>query len=152
MQQNARQGFKRKTSQNTFKIPVFNASMLPPRQIPEKTMGNFSQSDNRFCSESRGRQCTCNAVMVLLFSKVTDIQYTPYMLDEILIRVDNHYKSVIRELKSPQKSYLLEISELAPVVLLYSVSYTIDKLNIYVGTIIREQHSSLFTLSRHLLL
>ena len=75
--------------------------------------GSFHQNDVRFSEQSRGYQCTCNALCMLSYSLCHDVDNS-LILDEVLCEGDALYQTVIRRLKSSGKfiHQLLSLEEI----------------------------------------
>ena len=97
---------------------------------------SFSQSSSRFSEVSRDRQCTCNAIIFLLYFKTTHT-FTTSVLDKILVKGDDLYSEIIESLKSNTKfmSYLLKFEDLPNTLQIESFKYKIVKYNPIWGTI-----------------
>ena len=63
---------------------------------PHRIFGNFHQNDRRFSDQTRGFQCTCNALCMLSFSTACpEIKYYKSSnLDKILCEGDSLYLDV----------------------------------------------------------
>jgi len=96
---------------------------------------SFSQSNVRFSQVSRGRQCTCNALMMLLYSKHKQ-EFTTSILDEILNQGDDLYHNVVSDVVASGKfiSYLLQFEDLPSTVQTCLYTFNIVRENIIVGT------------------
>ena len=79
-------GFKKQTSPL-----LWNAVQL--------MFGNFHQNDERFGDQSRGFQCTCNALCMLVHDKIQNSSD----LDQVLYDGDALYNSTINRLKAEGK-------------------------------------------------
>ena len=75
--------------------------------------GSFHQNDVRFSEQSRGYQCTCNALCMLSYSLCHDVDNS-LILDEVFCEGDALYQTVIRRLKSSGKfiHQLLSLEEI----------------------------------------
>ena len=75
--------------------------------------GSFHQNDVRFPEQSRGYQCTCNALCMLAYSICLDLEKSP-VLDKVLCEGDTLYQSVINKLKEDGKfiQHLLSLEEI----------------------------------------
>ena len=62
--------------------------------------GNFNQGDEQFSAESRGVQCSCNALVMLCQVQTIFNNIRPYHLDNILQDGDKLYKNSARELQA----------------------------------------------------
>ena len=90
--------------------------------------GSFHQNDVRFSEQSRGYQCTCNALCMLSYATCMDTEKS-FILDKVLCEGDTLYKSVIEKLKSEGKFIhcLLNLEEIP------------DDFNIEIGKFITEK-------------
>ena len=75
--------------------------------------GSFHQNDVRFSEQSRGYQCTCNALCMVSYSLCHDVDNS-LILDEVLCEGDALYQTVISRLKSNGKfiHHLLSLEEI----------------------------------------
>ena len=75
--------------------------------------GSFHQNDVRFSEQSRGYQCTCNALCMLSYAHCHDVENS-LVLDKVLWEGDALYQTVIRKLKSDGKfiHHLLSLEEI----------------------------------------
>jgi hypothetical protein len=77
--------------------------------LPQFVFGSIHQGNQKFSPYSIGRQCSCNAMMMLAFQQTRDI-ITSHDIDEILNEGDKLYRSVQRKLQSrgenPESGYL----------------------------------------------
>ncbi|XP_070561975.1 uncharacterized protein [Ptychodera flava] len=96
--------------------------------------GNTHQGSNVFGASSRGRQCTCNALISLCLSRHGNVKMSSD-LDYILQKGDSLYKSVTSELRRNKDSHheMLMIDELPNCVLIDQHEYTIQKVDCYTG-------------------
>ena len=103
------------------------------------SFGSFHQGNQRFSTVSRGRQCTCTALMMLVHLKQHQL-FTQDILHEVLIQGDSLYCSILSELqKSGQfEESLLSFAELSSVVSKGETKYNIHKLDIITGTVLES--------------
>ena len=67
---------------------------MPVYHIENSILGSFHQGSSQF-GDTAGRQCACNSLFSILWSKVRNINlWTQHDLDEILIEGDKLYKSL----------------------------------------------------------
>ena len=62
--------------------------------------GNFNQGDEQFSAESRGVQCSCNALVMLCQVQTIFNNIMPYHLDNVLQDGDKLYKNSARKLQA----------------------------------------------------
>ena len=67
-------------------------------------LGSFHQNDVRFSEQSRGYQCTCNALCILSYSLCLDVDNS-LMLDKVLCEGDALYQTVISNLKQMESLF-----------------------------------------------
>ena len=65
--------------------------------------GSFHQSDERFIDQSRGVQCTCNALCMLIQDKIQNSSD----LDQILYEGDALHNRTITSLKAEGNLFIL---------------------------------------------
>ena len=109
--------------------------------------GSFHQNDVRFSEQSRGYQCTCNALCMLSYS-LCDNVYTSLILDEVLCEGDVLYQTVINRLKSKGKfvHHLLSLEEIPDNFEIKMGKFTVEKRPILCGPLIDTQNLGLPTL------
>ena len=109
--------------------------------------GNFHQNDARFSEQSRGYQCTCNALCMLSYSLCHDID-NGLLLDEVLCKGDALYQTVISRLKSDGKfmNQLLSLEEIPDEFEVKIGKFTVEKLPIVCGPLVDTQDLGLPTL------
>ena len=109
--------------------------------------GNFHQNDARFSEQSRGYQCTCNALCMLSYSLCHDVD-NGLILDEVLCEGDVLYQTVISILKSDGKfmNQLLSLEEIPDDFEVKIGKFTLEKLPIVCGPLIDTQDLGLPTL------
>ncbi|XP_069109301.1 uncharacterized protein [Argopecten irradians] len=108
---------------------------------------SYSQSDSTFPSISRGRQCTCNSLMMLLYARHCK-SFTTDVLDEVLHKGDELYHTVISDLQASGnfRSYLLQFEELPSDIHTSCYKCHIEKQNMFVGIINNLNNSNLLSL------
>ena len=79
-----------------------------------KIFGSFHQNDRRFSDQSRGFQCTCNALCMISYNAVCTGIESSSDLDKILYDGDSLYQNVTNELKEQERFIhpLLSLDEL----------------------------------------
>ena len=109
--------------------------------------GNFHQNDARFSEQSRGYQCTCNALCMLSYSLCHDID-NGLIVDEVLCEGDALYQTVISRLKSDGKfmNQLLSLEEIPDEFEVKIGKFTVEKLPIVCGPLVDTQDLGLPTL------
>ena len=108
---------------------LWNASAL--------VFGSFHQNDVRFSEQSRGYQCTCNALCILSYSLCLDVDNS-LMLDKVLFEGDALYQTVISNLKTNGKfvQQLLSLEEIPDDFEVEIGKFTIEKFEIKSGPLI----------------
>ena len=109
--------------------------------------GSFHQNDVRFSEQSRGYQCTCNALCMLSYSLFLEVNDS-LILDKVLCEGDALYQTVISKLKSDGKfvHQLLSLEEI-PVELEVEIGkFTLKKFQIQSGPLVDTQNLGLPTL------
>ena len=109
--------------------------------------GSFHQNDVRFSEQSRGYQCTCNALCMLSYSLCLDVDNS-LMLDKVLCEGDALYQTVISKLKTDGKfvQRLLSLEEIPDEFEVEIGKFTIEKFEIKSGPLIDAQDLGLPTL------
>ena len=109
--------------------------------------GSFHQNDGRFSEQSRGYQCTCNALCMLSYAHCGDVDKS-MVLDKVLYEGDALYQAVIRKLKSDGKlnQHLLSLEEIPDDFEVEIGKFTLEKFNIESGPLIDTQDIGLPTL------
>ena len=118
---------------------LWNASYL--------IFGSFHQNDVRFSEQSRGYQCTCNALCMLSYSSCLDIENSS-ILDKVLCEGDVLYRSVINKLREDGKfiHHLLTLEEIPDDFKVEIGKFTSEKLPIVSGVLLDTQNLGLPTL------
>ena len=96
--------------------------------------GSFHQNDERFIDQSRGVQCTCNALCMLTQDKIQNSSD----LDQILYEGDALYNRTITSLKAEGKFVhpLLSLEEIPNTVEIKTGQYFVEKQHIRYGYLI----------------
>ena len=96
--------------------------------------GSFHQNDNRFLDQSRGFQCTCNALCMLVCEEIQ----TSSELDKILYAGDVLYNTTVNSLKAQGKfvKSLLSLEEIPDTLEFESVNFLVEKQPITCGTLV----------------
>ena len=109
--------------------------------------GSFHQNDVRFSEQSRGYQCTCNALCMLSYSLFLDVNDS-VILDKVLSEGDALYQTVISKLKSDGKfvHQLLSLEEIPDEFEVEIGKFTLEKFQIQSGPLVDTQDLGLPTL------
>ena len=96
--------------------------------------GSFHQNDERFIDQSRGVQCTCNALCMLIQDKIQNSSD----LDQILYEGDALYNRTITSLKAEGKFVhsLLSLEEIPNTVEIKTGQYFVEKQHIRYGYLV----------------
>ena len=96
--------------------------------------GSFHQNDERFADQSRGFQCTCNALCMLVHNEIQSSS----VLDQILYDGDALYISTVNSLKAEDKFVrsLLSLEEIPDIVEIKTGQYCVEKQLIRCGTLV----------------
>ena len=96
--------------------------------------GSFHQNDERFVDQSRGFQCTCNALCMLVHN---DVQNSSD-LDQILYDGDGVYNSTVNSLKTEGKfvESLLSLEEIPDTIEIKTGQYFVEKQPITCGFLV----------------
>jgi hypothetical protein len=115
-------------------VPVCNPITLRPVGSDIFILGSFSQADSMFSEESRGSQCTSNALCALIYAKYTSLN-TRKDLDKVLLEGDLLYKRIICNLhrRNLFKSSLINFDELPHVVNVFNKDIRIQKFPVISG-------------------
>ena len=105
---------------------IWNASQI--------MFGSFHQNDSRFLDKSRGVQCTCNALCMLVCDEIQN----GLELDTILYAGDVLYNATVNSLKAQGKfvKSLLSSEELPDTLEFESVHYFVEKQPIACGALV----------------
>ena len=95
---------------------------------------SFHQADLMFSSNSRGNQCTANALCSLIYAELGHMT-SKHNLDSVLIDGDLLYKKIIVSLKEKGvlKSVLLNFDEIPNIVTVVNQNVTIEKCDVISG-------------------
>ena len=96
--------------------------------------GSFHQNDNRFLDQSRGFQCTCNALCMLVCEEIKSSSE----LDKILLAGDVLDNTTVNNLKAQGKfvNSLLSLEEIPDTLEFESVNFLVEKQPITCGTLV----------------
>ena len=96
--------------------------------------GSFHQNDNRFLDQSRGFQCTCNALCMLVCEEIQNSSE----LDKILFAGDVLYNTTVNNLKAQGKfvNSLLSLEEIPDTLEFEAVNFLVEKQPITCGTLV----------------
>ena len=103
--------------------------------------GSFHQNDKRFLDQSRGFQCTCNALCMLVCDEIQN----SLELDKILYAGDVLYNTTVNSLKAQGKfvNSLLSLEEIPDTLEFESVHFFVEKQPITCGALVStfEKHA-----------
>ena len=103
--------------------------------------GSFHQNDKRFLDQSRGFQCTCNALCMLVCDEIQN----SLELDKILYAGDVLYNTTVNSLKAQGKfvNSLLSLEEIPDTLEFESVHFFVEKQPITCGALVStfENHA-----------
>ena len=104
------------------------------------TFGSFHQNDKRFIDQSRGFQCTCNALCMLVCD---DIQNS-LVLDKILYDGDALYNKTVNNLKAQGKFVhsLLSLEEIPDALEIETEQFFVEKQSITCGTLVNTSEDN----------
>ena len=127
-------------------IPLESASNSW-NDLNSMVFGSFHQNDARFSEQSRGYQCTCNALCMLAYSICLDVEKSS-VLDKVLCEGDTLYQSVINKLKEDGKfiQHLLSLEEIPDYFEVDIGKFTLERLPIVCGVLVDTQDHGLPTL------
>ena len=99
--------------------------------------GSFNQNNMRFSEQSRGFQCTCNALCMLAHSSCHEIDNSS-VLDDILLHGDTLYKTTINSLKAQGKfvNSLLSLEEIPDIFDVEIGQFIVEKQPIVSGILV----------------
>ncbi|CAL4135336.1 unnamed protein product [Meganyctiphanes norvegica] len=122
---------------NTSRKPDFSGQRSF-REDGEVVFGSHHQGEDMFGEFSRGSQCTCMALMMLI-SASEDFQFNRYFVDRVMKRGDILYTTVVIDLKTEGRfvDKLLSLDEL-PTSVSVDVKYQITKHVISTGFAVTE--------------
>ena len=99
--------------------------------------GSFHQNNERFSKQSRGFQCTSNALCMLVYSASLDIN-DGLILDKILCEGDSLYMNIVSKLKNDGKFIqpLLSLDEIPDEIEIEKGKFIVDKQPIVSGILV----------------
>ncbi|XP_062602755.1 E3 ubiquitin-protein ligase BRE1A-like [Saccostrea cucullata] len=105
--------------------------------------GSFHQGDARFSSFSRGSQCTCNALTILIKS-YEGFSFSTEFIDSTLIAGDQVYVMLVKNLQQRQMflNKLLKLDELPSNLTLGENHHVIEKFETMWGLLVSEEQIS----------
>ena len=97
-------------------------------------LGSYNQADHMFSDQSRGSQCSINALCSLIYAKFSHLE-TRYCLDKVLLEGDIVYNKVISGLKARVlfKSKLLTLDEIPATVTMLKKDIIVEKFGVISG-------------------
>ena len=97
-------------------------------------LGSFHQNDERFIDQSRGFQCTCNALCMLVHDEIQNSS----VLDQILYNGDELYNRTVSNLKAEGKfvNSLLSLEEIPDTLDFKTGQYFVEKQQIACGYLV----------------
>ena len=106
--------------------------------------GSFHQNDARFSDQSRGFQCTCNALCMLSYHTACTQIEKRSSLDKILCDGDSLYQDVTARLKAEQRFIhpLLSLDELPDDFEIEIGKFSVEKDPVECGFLVNTQESS----------
>ena len=109
--------------------------------------GSFYQNDVRFSKQSRGYQCTCDALCMVSYSLCHDV-FNSLILDEVLSEGDILYQTIVNRLKSEDKfiNLLLSLEEIPDNFEVKMGKFILEKMPITSGPLIDTLNLGLPTL------
>ena len=109
--------------------------------------GSFHQNDIRFSDQSRGYQCTCNALCMLSYSLCLDVDNSS-ILDKVLCEGDALYHTVISKLNTDGNfcHRLLSLEEIPDDFKVEIGKFTLEKFQIRSGPLVDSLDLGLPTL------
>ena len=119
--------------------PLWNATDL--------VFGSFHQNDVRFSEQSKGYQCTCNALCMLSYALTHNVDNSS-MIDKVLYEGDALYQTVISKLKTDGKftNQLLSLEEIPDDFEVEIGKFMLQKFQIESGVLVDTQDHGLPTL------
>lgn len=105
--------------------------------------GSFHQGDAKFSSFSRGSQCTCNA-LTMLIKCYEGFSFATQFIDSTLIAGDKVYTMLVKSLQQKQMFHnkLLNFDELPSNITLGENHHVILKLDTIWGLVVSEEQNS----------
>ncbi|KAH3837236.1 hypothetical protein DPMN_110617 [Dreissena polymorpha] len=130
---------------------MHNRNVLETFKKHTVIFGSFHQADNNFSIESRGKQCTANALCSLIYANIAQLS-SKQNFDDVLIDGDCLYKTIITGLKEKGefKSALLNFDVIPAVVKILNKSVHIEKCEVLSGVCIQQATAELPSLHRSL--
>ena len=112
-------------------------SSCPTWNVRCMVFGSFHQNNERFSEQSRGFQCTSNALCMLGYSACLDIN-DGSKLDQILCDGDSLYQNIVDRLKADGKFIqpLLSLDEIPDVIEIEKGKFIVDKQPIVSGILV----------------
>ena len=109
--------------------------------------GRFHQNNARFSEQSRGFQCTCNAISMLSYTSCLDVEKSS-ILDNVLCDGDALCQNIINNLTPDGKFIhrLLSLEEIPDDFEVDIGKFTLEKLPIVRGVLVDTQEHGLPTL------
>ena len=111
-----------------------------------KIRGNFNQGDTQFSADSRGVQCSCNALVMLCHVQTIFNDIKPYHLDSVLRDGDKLYTECAKKLQAcgqlARNGYLYH-DQLPTDVVIRNVRYKINYDELKYGTL-NQHRASIF--------
>ena len=111
---------------------------------PRRIFGNFHQNDRRFSDQTRGFQCTCNALCMLSYNTACPEIKDSSSLDKILCEGDRLYLDVTSNLKEQLRFIhpLLSLDELPDDFEIEIGKFTLEKDLVVSGFLVDTQENS----------
>ena len=111
---------------------------------PHRIFGNFHQNDRQFSDQTRGFQCTCNALCMLSYNTACPEIKDSSNLDKILCEGDNLYLDVTNRLKEQLRFIhpLLSLDELPDDFEIEIGKFTLEKDLVVSGYLVDTQENS----------
>ena len=136
---------------NALAISVNSAKNGDIEQTRKLMFGSFHQGDVSFSPFSRGSQCTCIALTMLLKS-YEGFSFTPEFIDRTLIAGDMLYSETLKRLQAKGKflNKLLQFDELPMNVTLGDNHHIIKKHDLIWGLVVSDENNQVQTLHQSL--
>ena len=112
----------------------------------KRIRGNFNQGDERFSVESRGVQCSCNALTMLCKVSTIVQNILPYHLDSILRQGDQLYKNTAQKLEASGQLHAngyIETEQLPLHFALGNITYRVHYNDLRYGRLDEDPQSAL---------
>ena len=135
-------------SENTHSVQLVSHSNqredILPMKEPHRIFGNFHQNDRRFSDQTRGFQCTCNALCMLSYNTACPEIKDSSNLDKILCEGDRLYLDVTNRLKEQLRFIhpLLSLDELPDDFEIEIGKFTLEKDLVVSGYLVDTQENS----------